>query len=164
MYNPSGKGGIASWRNMTIYSGNNYSYFPHELVHLYTYHKVPKDPHLWIGEGIAIYYAGTSTYSFHDHMLKLKAFLDKYPEYDLSDISKLKKTIPNGEHASDFRYVIGGLLMMKIYKKEGVIRLIEVLQYGTTDSDFYQLIEDTLDVSKDKFDTYIKLEMKNYSE
>ncbi|MFT6783943.1 MAG: hypothetical protein ACJA1A_003885, partial [Saprospiraceae bacterium] len=119
MYNPSGKGGIASWRNMTIYSGNNYSYFPHELVHLYTYHKVPKDPHLWIGEGIAIYHAGTSTYSFHDHMLKLKAFLDKYPEYDLSDISKLKKTIPNGEHASDFRYVIGGLLMMKIYKKEG---------------------------------------------
>ena len=42
MYNPTGKGGIASWRNMTIYSGNNSSYFPHELVHLYTFHIVPK--------------------------------------------------------------------------------------------------------------------------
>ena len=46
MYNPSGKGGIASWRNMIIYSGNNSSYFPHELVHLYTYHVVPQRPSL----------------------------------------------------------------------------------------------------------------------
>ena len=108
MYNPSGRGGIASWRNMIIYSGNNSSFFPHELVHLYTYHVVPKDPHLWVGEGIAAFYAGTSTYAFQGHMLKLKSFLAENPDYDLSDISKLKKPIPNGEHASDFRYVIGG--------------------------------------------------------
>jgi len=164
MYNPSGKGGIASWRNMIIYSGNNSSYFPHELVHLYTYHIVPKDPHLWVGEGIATFYAGTSTYSFHEHMLKLKQFLDKNPEYDLSDISKLKRTIPNGEHASDFRYVIGGLLMKNIYEKEGVRGLIESLKYGTLDKDFYQLIEDKLEVTKDDFDEYIKIEMKNYTE
>lgn len=163
MYNPSGKGGIASWRNMIIYSGNNSSFFPHELVHLYTYHIVPKDPHLWVGEGIATFYAGTSTYSFRGHMLKLKEFLYKNPEYDLSDISKLKKTIPNGEHASDFRYVIGGLLMNNIYKKEGVDGLIEALRYGTSDMDFYQLIEDKLGVGKDDFDEYIKAEMKKYT-
>ncbi|HMQ84543.1 MAG TPA: hypothetical protein PKA00_16630 [Saprospiraceae bacterium] len=49
MYNPTGKGGIASWQNMTIYSGNNSSYYPHELVHLYTFNVVPKYPHLWVG-------------------------------------------------------------------------------------------------------------------
>ena len=164
MYNPSGKGGIASWRNMIIYSGNNSSYFPHELVHLYTYHVVPKDPHLWVGEGIATFYAGTSTYSFQGHMSKLKQFLDDNPEYDLSDISKLKKTIPNGEHASDFRYVIGGLLMRNIYEKEGVKGLVDSLKYGKSDKEFYRLIEDKLAVKKNDFDKYIKMEMKNYSE
>jgi hypothetical protein len=162
MYNPSGKGGIASWRNGTIYSGNNSSYFPHELVHLYTYHLVPKDPHFWVGEGIATFYAGTSTYSFRDHLLKLKEFLAKNPDYELSDISKLKKTIPNGEYASDFRYVIGGLLMMKIYEKEGVKGLVESLRYGTSDEEFYQLLEDKLGVKKEYLDAYIKAEMKNY--
>lgn len=162
MYNPSGKGGIASWRNMVIYSGNNSSYFPHELVHLYTYHIVPKDPHFWVGEGIATFYAGTSTYTFQGHMLKLKEFLHKNPDYDLSDIRKLNKTIPNGEHASDFRYVIGGLLMRNIYQKEGVKGLIDALKYGTSDEDFFRLIKDKLGVTKDRFDEYIKREMRNY--
>ena len=97
-------------------------------------------------------------------MLKLKEFLAENPEYDLSDITKLKKTIPNGEHASDFRYVIGGLLMKNIYEKEGVKGLIESLKYGTSDEDFYQLMKDKLDVTKDGFDEYIKVEMKNYAE
>ena len=162
MYNPSGKGGIASWRNMIIYSGNNSSYFPHELVHLYTYHVVPKDPHFWVGEGIATFYAGTSTYSFHGHMQKLKEFLDKNPEYDLSDITKLNKTIPNGEHASDLRYVIGGLIMKKIYEREGVKGLIDSLKYGTSDEEFFQLLNDKLGLSRTTFDEYIKQETKNF--
>lgn len=164
MYNPSGKGGIASWRNMIIYSGNNSSYFPHELVHLYTYHVVPKDPHFWVGEGIASFYAGTSTYSFDGHMKKLKAFLAEEPDYDLSDITKLNKTIPNGEHKSDLRYVIGGLLMRNIYQKEGVKGLIESLGYGTSDADFFRLLQDKLGVKKDDLDQYIKSEMKGYSD
>jgi hypothetical protein len=164
MYNPSGKGGIASWQNMIIYSGNNSSYFPHELVHLYTFHVVPKYPHFWVGEGIATFYAGTSTYSFQGHMQKLKEFLNKNPNYDLSDITTLNKTIPNEEHASDFRYVLGAFLMSKIYEKEGVRGMVESLGYGTTDEDFFQLLHDKLEISKDDFDEYIKEEMKNYTE
>ncbi|MFM9949598.1 MAG: hypothetical protein ACKV1O_16795 [Saprospiraceae bacterium] len=164
MYNPSGKGGIASWQNMIIYSGNNSSYFPHELVHLYTFHVVPKYPHFWVGEGVATFYAGTSTYSFQGHMQRLKEFLDKNPDYDLSDITKLNVTIPNGEHASDFRYVIGALLMKNVYNKEGVKGLIDSLEYGTDDEDFFQLLIDKLGVKKEKFDEYIKEEMKNYTE
>jgi hypothetical protein len=97
-------------------------------------------------------------------LLKLKQFLNENPDYDLSDISKLKKTIPNGEHASDFRYVIGGLLMKNIYKKEGIKGLVESLKYGTSDKDLYKLIDDKLKVTKDDFDEYIKVEMKNYNE
>ena len=162
MYNPSGKGGIASWRNMVIYSGNNSSFFPHELVHLYTYKAFPHDPHFWVGEGIATFYAGTATYTFAGHMDKLKAFLKENPDYDLSDINQLKKSIPNGEHKSDFRYVIGGLLMKNIYDKEGVHGLIESLKYGTTDDDFYRLLKDKLGVTKDGFDSYIKKEASKW--
>ena len=162
MYNPTGKGGIASWRNMTIYSGNNSSFYPHELVHLYTYHVVSKDPHLWVGEGIATFYGGKSDYSLHWHLLKLKQFLSDNPEFDLSNISKLKMDIPNGENISDLRYIIGGLLMKNIYKKEGIRGFIAALQYGSSDEDFYQLLEDKLEVPKDSFDIYIKKEMRNY--
>ncbi len=163
MYNASGKGGVASWRNMTIYSGNNSSYYPHELVHLYTFKLVPQDTHFWIGEGIATFYAGTATYSFDGHMEKLKAFLKDNPEYDLSDIKKLNTTIPNGEYASDFRYVIGGLLMRKVYQKEGVEGFIEALKYGTTDEDFYRMLKDKLNISPETFDSYVKAEAAAYS-
>jgi len=163
MYNPSGKGGVASWRNMIIYSGNNSSYYPHELVHLYTYHVHPHDPHFWVGEGIATYYAGTATYTFDGHMRKLKEFLAEQPDYDLSDITKLNKTIPNGEHKSDMRYVIGGLLMKCIYDKEGVEGLVESLQYGTSDDDFFRLLEDKLGVTRSTFDRYVKEQAKKYN-
>lgn len=164
MYNPSGKGGIASWQNMIIYSGNNSSYYPHELVHLYTFNVVPKYPHLWVGEGIATFFGGKSDYSLHWHLLKLQTFLKENPEVDLSDISKLKMDIPNGENVSDLRYVIGGLLMKNIYEREGIEGLIEALEYGTSDEDFYLLIKDKLGVTKGKFDEYIKEEMKKYTE
>ncbi len=158
MYNPSGKGGVASWQNMIIYSGNDSSYYPHELVHLYTFHLYPHYPHFWVGEGIATFYAGTATYDFEGHVLKLKSFLQERPDYDLSDITKLNKAIPNGEHKSDMRYVIGALLMSKIYEKEGVKGLVESLKYGTSDEDFFRLLKDKLNVEKETFDEYIKKE------
>jgi len=164
MYNPSGKGGIASWQNMIIYSGNNSSYFPHELVHLYTFSIVPKYPHFWVGEGIATYLGGKSDYSLHWHLLKLKFFLKENPKFDLSDLSKLKMDIPNGDNVSDLRYIIGGLLMKNIYEKEGINGLITSLEYGTSDNDFYQLLEEKLGVSKANFDDYVKEEMENYTE
>ncbi len=163
MYNPTGKGGIASWRNMTIYSGNNSSYFPHELVHLYTYHVVPKDPHFWVGEGIGTFYGGKSDHSLDWHLLRLKTFLAENPEFDLSDITQLKMDIPPGEHGSDMRYVIGGLLMKNIYEKEGVQGLVEALDYGTADEAFFQLLSDKLGVGKTEFDGYVKAEMARYN-
>ncbi len=162
MYNPTGKGGIASWRNNTIYSGNNSSYFPHELVHLYTFHLVPQDPHLWVGEGIATFLGGKSDHSLDWHLRQLQTFLAEQPDFDLSDISKLKIDVPNGEHGSDLRYVIGGLLMKRIYEKEGVPGWIEALKYGTSNEDFHRLLEDKLGVDRDGFDAYVKAEMKDY--
>lgn len=62
----------------------------------------------------------------------------------------------------DLRYVIGGLLMKRIYEKEGVAGWLEALRYGTSDEDFYRLLEDKLGVTKTGFDRYVKTEMKQY--
>lgn len=160
MYNPAQTGGVASWRNNIIYSGNNSSYFPHELVHLYTYHVVPKDPHLWVGEGIATFYGGKAGHSLDWHLQRLRQFLQDQPNFDLSDINALRRSIPNGEHISDFRYIIGGLLMRKIYIKEGVDGLVEALQYGNTDESFWHLLQDKLGITRKGFDHYIKQELQ----
>ena len=54
--------------------------------------------------------------------------------------------------------------MKNIYEKEGIKGLVEALEYGTTDEDFYRLLYDKLAVTRTKFDEYIKLEMKKYIE
>lgn len=54
--------------------------------------------------------------------------------------------------------------MRNIYEKEGIKGLTDALEYGTTDEDFYRLLYDKLEVTRNKFDEYIKLEMKKYTE
>ncbi|MGB5646884.1 hypothetical protein [Muriicola sp.] len=172
MYIPVQTGGVASVQNKLIYAGNNSEYYPHELVHLYTFDLLPKDYHFWIGEGIATFYGGSGGYSLDWHIDKLRIFLANNPDIDLSDLDNLDKEIPNGEHKTDFRYVIGGFLMKKIYEKYGVDGFFEALQVeggnvkefyksnGTNDS-FFDFIDKKLGIDKNEFDSYIKKELKN---
>ena len=172
MYIPNQTGGIASIHNKLIYAGNNSEYYPHELVHLYTYELVPKDYHFWIGEGIATFYGGSGGYTLDWHLEKLKSFLNENPNYDLSDIDRLDTEIPNGEYKTDFRYVIGGFLMKKVYEKHGVEGLMEALQItggnakefhksGGSNEDFFNFLKEKLGIEKQDFDSYIKREIKN---
>ena len=172
MYIPNQTGGVASVQNKLIYSGNNSEYYPHELVHLYTFDIVPKDYHFWIGEGIATFYGGSGGYSLNWHLEKLRIFLENNPNFDLSDIDKLDTEIPNGEHKTDFRYVIGGFLMEKIYEKYGVEGFLEALQVeggnakefhksGGSNEPFFDFLYKKLRIEKNEFDNYIKMEIKN---
>ncbi|WP_196893964.1 hypothetical protein [Aureivirga marina] len=170
MYIPEQTGGVASINNKMIYSGNNSEYYPHELVHLYTYQIAPRDYHFWIGEGIATFYGGSGGKSLDWHLEKLKKFLAENPDYDLSDIDKLAKQIPNGEYMTDFRYVLGGFLMKKIYEKYGVEGFVDALQVGggnvkefhkeASNDAFFHFLDEKLGVNEKNFDTYIKKEMK----
>ncbi|MBD0851961.1 hypothetical protein [Maribacter arenosus] len=172
MYIPNQTGGVASVQNKLIYSGNNSEYYPHELVHLYTFDLVPKDYHFWIGEGIATFYGGSGGYSLDWHLEKLRIFLESKPNFDLSDIDKLDTVIPNGEHKTDFRYVIGGFLMKEIYENYGVEGLLEALQIeggnveefhksGGSNDAFFDFLNKKLGIERNEFDAYIKTELKN---
>ena len=88
-------------------------------------------------------------------------FIEQQPEYPLNDLSKLQIDIPNGEHKTDFRYAIGGLLMQKIYKREGMPGLFEALRSGNAETDYFNFLEKKLGVTKDNFEAYIKQEIKN---
>ncbi len=159
MLQPVQTGGMADLYNMIIYAGNNSAYYPHEVVHLYT-SKYKKTYHKWIDEGLATFLGGSTGYDLDWHLQKLKIFLEKEPDYDLSDISKLAIDIPNGEHMTDFRYVIGGFICKKIHEKEGMKGIFEALQYGKTDEAFFRLLKEKLNIHKNNFDTYIKEEIK----
>ena len=172
MYIPNQTGGIASVHNKLIYAGNNSEYYPHELVHLYTFNMVPKDYHFWIGEGIATFYGGSGGYTLDWHLQKLRDFLKENPNYDLSNIDTLDTEIPNGEYKTDFRYVIGGFLMKKVYKKHGVKGLLDALHVtggsvkefhksGSTNDAFFNFLKNKLGLEKDDFDSYINREIKN---
>ena len=161
MYIPIQTGGVASIHNKLIYSGNNSEYYPHELVHLYTYDIVPKDYHIWIGEGIATYYGGSGGYSLDWHLIKLNKFLEENPNFDLSDLDILNKEIPNGEHKTDFRYVIGGFLMKKMYERYGVQGFIDALQVTGGNEDYFAFLNEKLGIEKAEFNNYIKQGIKN---
>lgn len=161
MYIPIQTGGVASIRNKLIYSGNNSEYYPHELVHLYTYDIVPKDYHFWIGEGIATYYGGSGGYSLDWHLKKLSEFLEENPHFDLSDLDILNKEIPNGEHKTDFRYVIGGFLMKNIHERYGVQGFIDALHVTGGNEEFFAFLNEKLGVERAEFNSYIKQGIKN---
>jgi len=152
-------GGLADKANSTIYAGNNSEYYPHELVHLYTFQHAANQYHPWVDEGIATFYGGSGGESLDWHLNKLKLFLEQHPDYPLNDLSKLNIDIPNGEHKTDFRYAIGGLIMKNIYELEGMRGFFESLTAGRQEADFFKLLESKLGVQKTDFEQYIRGEL-----
>ncbi len=160
MYQPVQSGGMADIHNQIIYSGNNSSFYPHELVHLYIQKKAPSQAHTFIDEGTATLFGGSTELSLDWHIQKLKSFLEEEPNFDFGEITELHTDIPNGEHITSFKYVIGGFLCKKIFEKEGMTGIFEALKAGRTKENFYQLIQNKLGVSQTELGDYIKLEIR----
>ena len=158
-YQPVQTGGLTDNYNRIIYAGNNSAYYPHEVVHLYTYRGFAGQYHAWVDEGIAAYFGGSTGYELAWHLQKLKVFLAAHPDYEIRERAALQKNIPNGEYTTDFRYAIGGLLIQKIYEREGMPGLFEALRYGRSDADYFRLLEDKLQVAPADFGAYVKREV-----
>ncbi|MEM6700508.1 MAG: hypothetical protein AAF599_19035, partial [Bacteroidota bacterium] len=158
-YMPIRSGGLADNYNTIIYAGNNAAYYPHEVVHLYTYKKFTGQYHTWVDEGIAAYFGGSTGYYLDWHLQKLKTFLAENPDFPLDDLTALQQDIPNGEYTTDFRYAIGGFLMKQIYEKEGIQGFFDALQAGKEEEDYFRMLKEKLGVTKNEFADYIKAEM-----
>jgi len=57
-YQPVQSGGMTDNFNRIVFAGNNSAYYPHEVVHLYTNAKFPRQYHPWVDEGIAAFFGG----------------------------------------------------------------------------------------------------------
>ncbi|MEO0895294.1 MAG: hypothetical protein AAFY71_02665 [Bacteroidota bacterium] len=153
-------GGMADNYNKVIYAGNNSAYYPHEVVHLYTYIKYAGQYHSWVDEGIAAYFGGSTGYKLEWHLQKLKTFLEKNPDFPLDNLTALQTDVPNGEYTTDFRYAIGGYLMGKIYEKEGMEGFFEALQAGRAEADYFAYLKEKFGFEQEEFGDFIKAEMK----
>jgi len=162
MFEPVQTGGVASVHNKLIYAGNNSEYYAHELVHLYTFDIYPEFGHFWLGEGIATFFGGSNGETLDWHLGKLKGFIEANPDYDLSNLDNLEMEIPNGEYKSDFRYVIGGFIIKKVYDKYGISGIFEALRVKGNDNhnSFFNFLEEKLEVNRNDFQDYIKGEIK----
>ena len=161
-FQPMQSGGMAANYDNVIYAGNNSAYYPHEVVHLYTYAKFRNQYHSWVDEGVATLFGGSTGFSLNWHMQKLSIFLKENPRYPLRNLQKLQMDIPNGEFTTDFRYAIGGLVCKLIFEKEGMTGLFDALKSGSKDADYFRLLKDKLDIEKNEFEDFIRNEMKSY--
>jgi hypothetical protein len=151
-------GGITDTYNGVIFGGNNTEYYPHEIVHLYLAQYWGKDGlyhHEWFNEGIAVLFGDNLDY----HINIIKTYLAKHPEEPLNDISTFHFNI-NDEYYSNFMYEIGGLICKRVYDKEGMKGLFDLLKSGSTDDDFYKAIEKHFGVKKENFGAFIKKELE----
>ena len=155
IYIPGQTGGLADIHNRIVYAGNNSAYYAHELVHIYTYELFPDADHFWLNEGFATYMGGSGGKDLAWHTKKLKAYILKNPDFEIS-LAKLRGYIPNGEHHTEFRYVIGGLICKKVIEKHGMSGIIDGLRTVDTDEDFFKFIKEKLGVTKEEFSAYIK--------
>ncbi|MFK7749438.1 MAG: hypothetical protein AB8B65_13665, partial [Kordia sp.] len=71
------------------------------------------------------------------------AYILENPDFEIS-LAELRGYIPNGEHHTEFRYVIGGLVCKKVFEKHRMKGVIDGLRTVDTDEDFFAFIEEKL--------------------
>lgn len=144
-----------------IFSGNNSEFYPHELVHLYTYHYFNNINPI-INEGIATYFGGSKGLDFKKHIAKLKKYLqsDEINLYDkLFDNNNQQYVL---DDTTSLWYTIGAILCDIAIKKYGKTGLFELMNSGTTNEELLQSIEKIFGVKRDAFDSFVKNEINSY--
>ena len=154
-------GGLADIYNGVIYAGNNSEYYPHEVVHLYNHRVAPFQSHSWIDEGIATFLGGSTGYDLEWHIKKLRSFLDENPIFSFDSLEELNTDIPNGEHTTNFKYVIGGLICKRIFEKEGMKGLLDAIQFGRSDEEFESLLQIKLGIGIEGLEEFVRSECRN---
>ena len=162
-YQPIASGGMADGFNNVIFAGNNSAYYPHEVVHLYTRAKYPSQYHTWVDEGIAALLGGSTGYDIEWHWEKLRQFLIENPDYKLEDLSAIETLIPNGEFMTDFRYAVGALICQRIIDRHGMAGIFTALQAGRTEENYFEVLEELLDLKRADFEQYVRTEIQKIS-
>lgn len=134
-----------------VYCGGLGEYYPHEVFHVQIDEHFP-NKHFWVSEGVATLLGGSRGKSLDWHIKRTNLYLEEHPEIDLSNMLKLT----NLDSQTSYHYVLGGLIAKKIFDKGGWSLLKEFMSSGKTDEDYYNAIEDLLEVNKSDLNSYIR--------
>lgn len=143
-----------------IFAGNDSEFYPHEVVHLYTYQHFRKI-HKIVDEGLATYFGGSKGIKFEDHILKLKDHLNE------KDLNVYEELFNKSEHyilddTTSLWYTIGALLCDITLKKYGKEGLFNLMNSGKTNDELLLSLEKIFKIKKEDLDGFIKSELKNY--
>lgn len=147
---PTGRGGS----DLVFCSGMGENYF-HEPYHVligphYT------NGHWWISEGMATYLGGSRGQPLEWHLKRINTYLQSHPEIDLNNMLKLSTM----DEYTDYRYVIGGLIVKRVFEKGGWNLLKEFMNSGTSNEDYYNAIEKYLGVRRTDLNKYLRQQIE----
>lgn len=148
--------GRADSQNRIVYSAGLGEYYPHEFIHILINPHYPKC-HLWINEGIATFFGQSRGKNLDWHLNKVKDHLVNHPEINLNNLLELR----NLDQYTGYRYALGGFIVRKVFQKGGYNLLKKMMNSGTTDTDFYQTIEENLGIKQQDINAWIRNEIKS---
>jgi len=149
---PSGK---ADPKNRIVYASGIGEYYPHELIHFLLNPHFP-NCHLWINEGVATYFGMSRGKQLDWHLKKMNKHLLEHPEINLNNMLELRTL----DQYTDYRYVLGGWLIKKAFEKGSYELVKKMMNVGKEDMDFYNAIEQFLEIPREELNSIIRTELK----
>lgn len=147
--------GKADVEKRIVYAVGLGEYYPHEFIHILLNPMFP-DAHLWINEGVAAYFGMSRGYEYKWHLKKLHHYLLEHSEVDLANMLELRTL----DKYTDFRYVLGGLFAEVALEKGGIPLIKKLLEGGSSDEDFYAVIEEQLGIERGDLNTWIRARLE----
>jgi hypothetical protein len=118
--------GISDHSTRTVFCQGLGEGYLHEVLHIYFDELFPKAP---LRHSLIYYLAGGLGHDFHWMVQRMATYLNSYPGTDLSHVEELI-TADKMIHAD---HIATGVLLDKIYKREGVQGLRRMMRYKSLD-------------------------------
>lgn len=147
--------GFADDKNKRVMCQGTGTYYPHELVHVFLNPVFPNS-HLWFNEGLATYYGGSRGKSLDWHIQQAHHYLKDNDSINLSNMMDYV----NMTEYTEYRYVLGGLLMKMTMEKGGVHLVKKMMSAGNSDSAFYGAIEQYLNIKREDLNEVLRDRLK----
>jgi len=149
---PSGK---AFPKYRRVFASGVGEYYPHELLHFLLNSNYP-NCHYWINEGVATYFGMSRGKNLDWHLERLNKYLQNHQEINLNNMLELRTM----DQFTDYRYVLGGFIIKKVFEKGGYELVIKMMNSGKNEIDFYKAIEKYLGIKRIDLDETIRRELK----
>lgn len=132
-------------------NGYDESYL-HEVLHIYFNPQYGKSP---INHGLIYYLAGGLGHDFNWMINRMNAYLEKYPETDLSQFESLQTK----DIMLHLDHTVIGLICKIVDEKEGVKGLQRLLEYSSID----ELFLNEFHLQKNSWDGFLKQNFRDYN-